>query len=71
MILNPGRYCIPLAHGLLGQTTKQTLSNFEPRKLWKNKQLSGLTPDPSCLSKKLSVMDNCKLFLSTSCSKSV
>ena len=26
-------YCIPLKHSLLGQTTKQPLSNDEPKKL--------------------------------------
>ena len=34
---------------LIGQTTKQPLSNFEPRKSWKYKQLWGLGPDPSYL----------------------
>ena len=34
---------------LLGQTTKQALSNFEPWKPWKYKQLSGMRPDPGCL----------------------
>ena len=32
-----------------GRTTKQPLSNFEPWKFWKYKQLWGLGPDPSCL----------------------
>ena len=30
---------------LLGQSTKQPLSNFEPWKPWKYKQLWGLRPD--------------------------
>ena len=38
---------------LFGQTTKQLLTNFEPWKSWKNKQLWGLGPDPSCLYKKV------------------
>ena len=42
-------YCIPRRHRLLHQTIKQPLSNFEPWKPWKYKQLSGLRPDPSCL----------------------
>ena len=29
MILNPENYCIPRRKRLLGQTTKQPLSNFE------------------------------------------
>ena len=36
MILIPENYCIPHRKTLLGQTTKQPLSNFE---LWKYKQL--------------------------------
>ena len=48
MILDPANYCIPHRYRLLGQTTKQPLSNFEPRKPGKYKQLSGLRPDPSC-----------------------
>ena len=28
-IMNPENHCIPGRHRLLGQTTKQTLSNFE------------------------------------------
>ena len=32
--INPiQRYCIPRRYRLLGQTTKQPLSNFEPQKL--------------------------------------
>ena len=42
---NPEIYCIPRTDRLLDQTTKQTLSNFEPQKPWKYKQLSGLKPD--------------------------
>ena len=34
---------------LLGQITKQLLSNFEPWKSWKYKQLLGVAPDPNCL----------------------
>ena len=34
---------------LLGQTTKQTLSNIEPQNPWKYKQLWGLRPDSRCL----------------------
>ena len=34
---------------LFGQTTKQPLSNFEPWKSRKYKQLWGLWPDPSFL----------------------
>ena len=32
-ILNPENYYIPCRHRLLGQATKQPLSNFEPQKL--------------------------------------
>ena len=42
-------YCISRTHRLLGQTTKQPLSNFKPQKPWKHKQLSELKPEPSCL----------------------
>ena len=42
-ILNIANYCISRRRRLLGETTKQPLSNFEPRKPWKCKQLSGLT----------------------------
>ena len=31
-MLNLENYCIPHRHRLLGQTTKQPLSNFEPQK---------------------------------------
>ena len=40
---------LPCRHRLLGQNTKQQLSNFEPQKAWKYKQLWGLSPDPSYL----------------------
>ena len=33
MILNPENYCIPRRKRLLGQTTKQPLSNFELGKI--------------------------------------
>ena len=36
---------------LAGQTTKQPLSNFEPRNPWKYKQLWGLKPGTSYLQK--------------------
>ena len=42
-------YCIPRRYRLLDQTTKQPLSNFEPKKPWKYEQLWELRPDPSCL----------------------
>ena len=48
-------YCISRTHRLLGQTTKQPLSNFKPQKPWKHKQLSELKPEPSCY-KKLSAV---------------
>ena len=48
-ILNSENYCIPRRHKLLGQTTKQQLSNFERPKAWKYMQLWGLRPDSSCL----------------------
>ena len=34
---------------LFGHTIKQLLSNFEPWKSWKYKQLWELGPNPSCL----------------------
>ena len=56
MILNIGFESSKLLyfcrHRLLGQTVKQPLSNFEPQTASKYKQLRGLKPDPSCLSKK-------------------
>ena len=30
--MNPENYCIPRRHRLLGETTKQTLRNFERQK---------------------------------------
>ena len=51
-IWNPENYYIPCRYRLFGQTTKQPLSNFEPRKPWKFKQLWGLKPDPNYLWKK-------------------
>ena len=51
--LKAENYCISRRHRLLDQTNKQPLSNFEPPKSWKYKQLWGLKPDPSCLQKKL------------------
>ena len=44
-ILNPENYIIPCRYWLLGKTTKQPLSNFDPQKLWKYKQGRGLSPD--------------------------
>ena len=52
--MNPENYSIPSWHSLLGQTTKQPLSNSEPQKSWKYKQLRGLRPDPDPI-KKISV----------------
>ena len=46
MILNTENYCISCRHRLLGHTTKQPLSNFEPREPWKYNELWGLRPDP-------------------------
>ena len=43
--MNPENYCVPGWHRLLGQTTKQPLSNLEAQKPWKYKQLWGLKPD--------------------------
>ena len=51
--LKAENYCISRRHRLRDQTNKQPLSNFEPPKSWKYKQLWGLKPDPSCLQKKL------------------
>ena len=31
-VLHPINYCIPRRHRVLGQTTEQPLSNFEPQK---------------------------------------
>ena len=45
-------YCISSRHRLLGENTKQPLSNFEPPETWKYKQLWGLGPKPSCLYEK-------------------
>ena len=44
--MNPESYYITQAIVLLGQTTKQPLSNFDPRKPWKDKhkQLWGFRP---------------------------
>ena len=43
----PENYYIPRRHRLLGQTTRQPLSNSEPQKYWKQyKQLWGVRPDP-------------------------
>ena len=58
-ILNSENYCILHGHRLLDKTTKQPLSNFEPRKLWKYRQFCGLTLDPSCLWKKCEKI-NCR-----------
>ena len=52
-ILNLEKYRIPHRHMLFCQTSKKPLSNFEPQKLLKYKQLWGLSPDPSCLYKKV------------------
>ena len=53
-------YCIPHRHRLLGQTTKQSLSNFESKKSWKYKQLQKLRPEHSCLWIKISVQQKCE-----------
>ena len=39
LVLNAEKYCIPRRHRLLGQSTKQPLSSFEPQKPLKYKQL--------------------------------
>ena len=36
--MDPANYCIPRRYSLLARTTKQPLSNFEPRKTGKYKQ---------------------------------
>ena len=46
-------YYIPSRRKFLGQTNKQPLSNIEPQKTWKHKQLWGLKLDPSCFYKKV------------------
>ena len=53
--MNLENYCICCRHRLFGQTNKQPLNNFEPQKPWKYKKFRGLTPDPSCLEKIISV----------------
>ena len=62
-ILNPESYCIPHRQRLLGKTTKQPLSNFEPRKSRKYKQLWGPRPDASCLLRKSSVLIKINLII--------
>ena len=53
--------CIPRRQRLLGQTTtKQSLSNFELRKRWKYRELSGMRPDPISLWKNKCVPRNTK-----------
>ena len=54
--MNPENYCVPHRHRILGQTTRQPLINFETQEPWKYKPLWGLRPDPSCLLKKISVV---------------
>ena len=49
--MNLASYCILRGHRLFGQTTKQPGNKFEPQKSWKNKQFSGLRPDPSSIEK--------------------
>ena len=51
------KYCIPRKQTLLGQTTKQPLSNFDLQKPWKYKQLWELKPDPKLLIKKVYTND--------------
>ena len=50
--MNTENYCIPGRHRLLVQTIKQPLSNSEPQKSWKYKELWGLRPYPSYLQNK-------------------
>ena len=47
--MNPENYCIPRRHRLLGQTTKQSLSNFDLENPGKYKQFWELRPGSSCL----------------------
>ena len=49
--MNLENYCILRRHRSFGQTTKQPLNNFDPKKPWKYKQFWGLGPDPSSLEK--------------------
>ena len=53
----PENYCSPRRHMLFGKGTKQPLSNSEPEKPWKYKQLWGLRPDPSYLWIKINVIE--------------
>ena len=53
--MNLENYCICCRHRLFGETTKQPLNNFEPKKPWKYKQFWGNRPDASCLKKKINV----------------
>ena len=48
-ILDPDITVLLIDIWSLGRTTKQPLSNFEPKIFWKYKQLWELRPDPSCL----------------------
>ena len=61
-ISNPTDYCIPRRHRLLGQSTKHPLSNFEPLKPWKYKQLSGQRLDAKFLSKIKNICGNVYFF---------
>ena len=56
-------HCILRRHGLLGETTKQPLTNFEPLKPWKYKQLWGLRPGPLTL---VFSCEFCEIFENTS-----
>ena len=47
--MNLENYYISRRHRLLVQTTMQSLTNFEPQKLWKHEKLLGLRPDSSSL----------------------
>ena len=65
--MNPESYCIPRRHKLLGQTTEQLLSNFEPQNPWKYKQLWGLRHDLSCYKKIVYIFYLIPLFNKTPC----
>ena len=71
--MNPENYTIPSWHSLLGQTTKQPLSNSEPQNPWKYKQLRGLRPDPDPIKKNKCMLPSIfeKHKICSNCTKSL
>ena len=65
--MNLENYSILHRHRLFGQTTKEPLKNFEPKKPWKYKQFWALRPDPSVRKIKVELLKEYVMILKVVC----